>query len=103
MLLNPRVIIEVLSASTERYDRGKTFTHYQSIPTLKEYILVSPWEPQVDRFHLQKDGTWALTTFRGLKTTLAFHSVAAKIPLKAIYAKVKLNSASLGLLHGPDE
>jgi Uma2 family endonuclease len=87
-LTNPTAIIEVLSPSTERYDRGAKFRSYQQIPSLAEYILVAQDEAVCERFVRQADGSWALVSFVGLSSTLAFTSVNAQIPLADIYAGV---------------
>src|SRR2546425_9750990 len=57
-LLDPHLIIEVLSDSTESYDRGKKFAHYRAIDSLREYILVSQTEYRIERFCRQDDGSW---------------------------------------------
>src|SRR5205807_9084834 len=57
-LVNPQLIVEVLSPSTEAYDRGDKFTHYKSIPTLSEYLLVAQHRPHVTHLYKQSDGTW---------------------------------------------
>jgi Uma2 family endonuclease len=59
-LLNPIVLIEVLSESTEAYDRGRKFEMYRRIPSLREYLLVSQWEPRLESFLRRDDGTWVL-------------------------------------------
>ena len=88
VLLNPRVIIEVLSESTERYDRTTKFRHYQQIESLGEYVLVYQDEPLVECFALQANGKWELTTIAGLAGQLELTTVPAKIPLADIYASV---------------
>jgi Uma2 family endonuclease len=87
-LLNPQVIVEVLSDSTEGYDRGSKFHHYQGIASLREYILVSQNEPLVERFVRQDDGDWLLTHFAGLDAIFEYVSVVARIPLAEIYRGV---------------
>ena len=59
-LLNPLVIIEVLSDSTERYDRGAKFAQYQSVPSIKDYVLASQTEARIEHFHRLPDDTWLL-------------------------------------------
>lgn len=59
--LNPTVLVEVLSPKTERYDRGEKFDHYQQIPSLKEYVLVSTRTEKVEVFHRNDDGSWRYT------------------------------------------
>lgn len=87
-LTNPMALIEVLSPSTERYDRGTKFRSYQQIPNLIEYILVAQDEPVCERYVRQADGSWALVSFVGLTSTLAFTSVPASISLADVYAGV---------------
>jgi len=87
-ICNPVAIIEVLSPSTEKYNRGMKFRNYQLIPSFKEYILVDQDEAVCERFIRQEDGSWALVSFVGLESELAFTSVEARIPLKDIYAGV---------------
>jgi Uma2 family endonuclease len=87
-LLNPRVIGEVLSESTEKYDRGDKFAHYPKVPSIQEYVLVSQNRPLVERFVRQADGNWQYTSFDGLAETFAFASVPVKIPLAEIYRGV---------------
>jgi Uma2 family endonuclease len=89
-LTNPTTIIEVLSPSSEQYDRGAKFRNYQQIPSLAEYILVAQDKAVCERFVRQPDESWALVSFVGLAATLAFTSVPARIPLADIYAGVTL-------------
>ncbi len=88
-LLNPRAVVEVLSESTEKYDRGAKFGHYRQIPSLQEYVLVSQDRPLVERHVRQADGSWNLTFFEGVSATFEFASVPVRIPLSEIYAGVK--------------
>lgn len=87
-ITNPRVVIEVLSPTTERYDRGAKFRHYQQVPSLVEYVLVSQDEAVVERFVRQADGSWALVSFVGLEAELALTAVPVRVPLADIYAGV---------------
>ncbi len=89
-LLNPRVIVEVLSKSTEAYDRGDKFAHYRQLPSVREYVLVSQDRPLVERFVRQPDDTWVLTEFSGLTQTFKFGTIAAAVPLADIYRGVSL-------------
>jgi Uma2 family endonuclease len=93
-LLNPRAIAEVLSESTESYDRGKKFAHYRTIPSLQEYILASQDEPLLERFARQADGSWSLMEFSGLASVLEFASVQARVPLSEVYDGVEFGAAS---------
>jgi Uma2 family endonuclease len=88
-LLNPQIIIEVLSDSTEKYDRGDKFAHYRQIPSLREYVLVAQDRPLVERFVRQDDGSWSPTAMDNLADTFAFETISVKIPLRQIYARVE--------------
>jgi len=87
-LVNPTAIIEVLSPSTERYDKGLKFRNYQQIPSMIEYVLAAQNEPVCDRYIRLVDGSWGLVSFVGLSATLEFTSIAARIPLADVYAGV---------------
>jgi len=86
--VNPTVLVEVLSDSTEAYDRGKKFEHSRRIPTLREYLLVSQREPRIEQFIRQPDGRWLLTEAEGLETVLELPSLRISIPLREVFAKV---------------
>lgn len=88
-LLNPRVIVEVLSDSTEKYDRGTKFAHYRQLPSVQEYVLVAQDRPLVERYVRQADDTWVLTAFSDLAGSLVFGAIAAPIPLAEIYRGVQ--------------
>ena len=84
-LTNPKVVIEVLSDSTEKYDRTTKFRHYKKLPSVMEYVLVAQDEPLVERFTRPADGTWAQTDFVGLDATIALITVPASVPLAHVY------------------
>src|SRR5947208_1446546 len=88
-LLNPRAVVEVLSDSTEKYDRGTKFRHYRQIPSLQEYVLVAQDRPLVERYVRQADGSWLLTVFEGPSSTFTFTSIPVRIPFSEIYNGVK--------------
>jgi Uma2 family endonuclease len=87
-LLNPAVLIEVLSPSTEAYDRGFKSAQYRTLESLQEYALVSQTEPRVEVFRRQPSGDWLLSESIGLEATCRFDSVGCQIPLAEIYDKV---------------
>lgn len=93
ILTNPVVIFEVLSPSTEAYDRGLKFRQYRAIQSLKEYILVSQTEHLVDRFALGTDGHWVLSSAYGLDPGVRLDALDLEIPLAEIYRKVTLTPA----------
>ena len=88
-LVNPTVLFEVLSPSTEKYDRDAEFRQYKHIASLKEYILVKQDEPLVDQFVRQPNGKWQLTTLTGLDDELVLESVPARVHMKDIYDRVE--------------
>ena len=88
-IVNPRLVFEVLSKSTESYDRGKKFDLYRQLDSLQEYILVSQDDPQIERFVRQEDGTWNLTVIKGLDSSLELITIAANLPLAEVYEDVK--------------
>lgn len=88
-LLNPRVLIEVLSDSTERYDRGAKFGHYRQLPTVQEYVLIAQDRPLVERYVRQADDSWLLTAFSDMAQTFGFTSIPVKIALAEIYRGVE--------------
>lgn len=88
-IINPRIIFEVLSKSTESYDRGKKFDLYRQLDSLQEYILVNQEEPQVERFVRQEDGSWVLHVFKGLTAVLDLQTITVGVlPLSEIYDNV---------------
>lgn len=93
VVVNPTVLFEVLSDSTEAYDRGQKFANYRQIESLQEYVLVSQSEVLVERFQRNPDNTWTLTESRGIDSQLALNSVGIAIPLREIYDKVDFSKA----------
>ncbi len=88
-LLNPVVIIEVLSPSTEIYDRTEKFNYYKQIATLKEYILVSQDKIKVEHHRIQ--GTqWRLKEYQELQETFTLSSIGCKLSLNEVYRRVDL-------------
>jgi Uma2 family endonuclease len=88
-VMNPRFVVEVLSESTERSDRGEKFTRYRELESLQEYVLVSQDRPQVETFFRQIDGTWLLTPYFGMESVLRLRSLEIELPLAEIYAGVE--------------
>ncbi len=92
-LLNPTLLIEILSPSTEAYDRGRKFDHYQSIESLRQYLLVSSDRIHADLYTRQLDGGWLLTSADGPAGTLSLASVNCQIALADVYEKVDFETA----------
>jgi len=87
-VVNPTVLVEVLSPSTEAYDRGRKFEHYRQIPTLQEYLLVSQTEPRIEQFMRQADGHWLLAEAAGVDKKLEVPSLKIAISLSEVFANV---------------
>src|SRR5258708_27046992 len=92
-LLNPTLIAEVLSPSTEAYDRGFKSAQYRTLASLQEYVLVSQAEPRIEVFHRQTDGHWLLSEAIGLQAVCRFASLDCTIPLPEVYDKVTFGFA----------
>jgi Uma2 family endonuclease len=92
-LLNPQAIIEVLSDTTEKYDRGKKAEHYRQLESLREYLLVSHDRPHVELFTRGDDSVWRLTEATGLESSIELPAIACRLALADIYAKVEFSPA----------
>jgi len=87
-LLNPILIAEVLSPSTEAYDRGFKAAQYRTIPSLQEYVLVSQNEPRVEVFRRQSGGAWLLSESLGVEAFCSLDSLDCQIALSDIFSQV---------------
>lgn len=92
-LLNPTLIIEVLSPSTEAYDRGDKFQAYQAVESLQEYVLVSQNRPLIERYTRQSATLWTYTAVSELEATLELPSINCTLLLADVYEKVEFSSA----------
>jgi Uma2 family endonuclease len=88
ILLNPLVLIEVLSDSTEAYDRGLKFFHYQAIECFQEYLLVSQKFCQVEQFVRQADNTWMYREYHAMGDVLALNTIRCSLALADVYRRV---------------
>ena len=88
VLLNPVVLIEVLSDSTEAYDRGKKFEHYRTIPSLKHYVLVAQDRHSIDCFSLNPDGSWSLTACQTPTGMVELATIDSQLSAVEVYDKV---------------
>jgi len=86
---NPTLIIEVLSDSTEKYDRGAKFAHYRQIESLSEYVLVSQHAPIVEQYVRQDNGKWLYSSITGLEASVEFPSISCMLELAEIYLRVE--------------
>ncbi|MDJ0661349.1 MAG: Uma2 family endonuclease [Crocosphaera sp.] len=91
-IINPLLIAEVLSQSTEAYDRGDKFSAYRTIPSLQEYILIQQYSPHIEQFSKTESGQWLLSDYDGQEATLTLKSISLEIPLVDIYDKVDFHN-----------
>jgi Uma2 family endonuclease len=91
VLLNPSLIMEVLSDSTEAYDRGDKFSLYRQISSLREYLLVSQHRVQVELYNRSEDGRWTLTDFSARTDSVPLESVGCTLSLAEVYDKVEFS------------
>ena len=90
-LINPQVIVEVLSDSTAGYDRGEKFIRYRQLESLQEYILISQDQVQVDHY-LRQGKQWVLSEFSALEDVLQLVSIGAELSLRQIYRFVEFET-----------
>src|ERR1022692_3327728 len=88
-LLNPTLIVEVLSPSTEFYDRSRTFEHYRAVESVGEYLLIASERVRAELYTRQPDGRWLLTTASRMEDSLELESVGAHLALADLYEKVE--------------
>lgn len=88
ILLNPSVVIEVLSPNTERFDRGRKFQRYRELESLQEYVLVAQDSPHVERFARQDNGLWQLSEAHGLQASLPLTSIDCVLRLAEVYEQI---------------
>jgi Uma2 family endonuclease len=93
ILLNPVVIFEVLSPSTEKYDRGVKFQHYRTVDSLKDYVLVDQDQFRIEHYSRETDNTWTLHDHQGLNDELKIASIGVSLSLSRIYDRVELPGA----------
>jgi Uma2 family endonuclease len=99
-LLNPTVLIEVLSESTEAYDRGRKFAHYRTLGSLSEYLLIAQEQPRIEQFVRQADGRWLFSAHERLADAVEITSAGCILPLADVYDKVDLAPLETEAPHG---
>lgn len=90
VLLNPVLIVEVLSTSTEAFDRGRKFELYRTIPSLKAYVLIAQDRVQVDAYTRQNDDRWLLSSASRIEDTIELEPIGCRVALADFYRKVRL-------------
>ena len=92
VLLNPALIIEVLSPSTENYDRGMKFRQYRTIESLQDYLLIAQDAPRIEHYARQANGLWLFGEANGVLASMQIQSLTCTLPLTEIYQDVELPS-----------
>jgi Uma2 family endonuclease len=93
VVLNPKVIVETLSESTEAFDRGDKLRRYQKYnPSLTDYILISQDRPQIEQFRRSKDGSWKYTIYEGMRTMAKIESIKCRLKAADVYKRVKFTA-----------
>jgi Uma2 family endonuclease len=94
VVLNPTAIMEVLSQSTEAFDRGEKFTRYKSWnPTLGDYVLVSQDKPQVEHYTREKDESWSCRVYKGLDCKFTIESIGCSLSLAEVFEGVDFSES----------
>ena len=91
-LSNPKLIVEILSPSTELYDRGEKFALYREIPSLTEYVLISQSHPRAETYFRRDDGGWFFGPYSGLESVAKLLSLNIDLPLAEVYAGIEFPS-----------
>ena len=91
-VLNPAVIIEILSPSTKTYDRGDKFKLYRDLPSLQEYLLVDSESINVESFFINKSNHWELQEYNNATDALWIETIQLSIPLTDVYEGTELIS-----------
>jgi Uma2 family endonuclease len=88
-VVNPVLIVEVLSESTEAYDRGKKFEQYRTLPSLREYLLVAQDAPRIEQWIRQPDDNWLRAETSGRDASIQLASINCVLPLAGIYDQIE--------------
>jgi Uma2 family endonuclease len=97
ILTNPTIVFEVLSPSTEAYDRGEKFLRYRTqIESLREYVLVSQHRPLVEHYVRQPDGSWSYSSAGDLSEAVDLPSIDCRLPLSEIYDRIIFPAGDTG-------
>jgi Uma2 family endonuclease len=93
-LTNPALIVEVLSPSTEAYDRVDKFTHYKSVPSFGEYLLVAQHRPHVTHLVRRDDGLWVHNEYNDLEAALKLASLGCELSTREVYENISFDAPS---------
>ncbi len=97
-VINPRAIVEVLSPSTEGYDRGLKFSRYREIESFEEYVLIAQEGPSIETFLRQPDSTWSLAAYNGRDAIAKIRCLGVELPLTEVYAGVEFVEVPEGIV-----
>jgi Uma2 family endonuclease len=94
VVLNPKVIVEALSESTEAFDRGPKFRGFRKYnQSLTDYVLVSQDRPQIEHFHREKDGRWSYEVYEGLEAVVKLTSIRCQLKAAQVYERIKFDNS----------
>ena len=93
-VLNPTVIVEVLSPSTQDYDRGRKFQQYRTLPSLIDCLFVAQDRPHVEHWTRQSSNSWLLVEFSDLAQSIPLASISCILPLAEVYDKIEWTTAA---------
>lgn len=93
VVTNPVLVVEVLSLSTEGLDRGQKFRYYQSLPTLREYVLISSNLPYIESYYRQSENSWQFTATKDLDSVLSLHSLSLTLAAADLYENIRFEEA----------
>ena len=96
VLINPRVVIEVLSPTTERYDRGKKFLRYQQNSSLTDYVMIAQAYPSIEHYARRGDGSWLYSVTTELTASVPLESIECRLPLADVYDRITFPSPPEG-------
>ena len=88
-IINPSLIVEVLSNSTAEYDRTDKFTYYRSLPSFKEYVLINSRKLRVDTFYKETSELWHIGSYYNLEQSVMFRSLGIQVPMQVIYEEIE--------------
>jgi Uma2 family endonuclease len=92
VLLNPKALVEVLSESTEAFDRGDKLRRFQKYnPSLSDYILIRQDRPQIEHFQREKDESWKYTIHEGMKAAVKIAAIKCRLRATDVYKRVKMD------------
>jgi Uma2 family endonuclease len=96
VILNPKAIIEILSDSTEAFDRGEKFNRYDAWnPTLTDYVLISQDQPQIEHFWRQQDGTWSRKRYAGIDSAVVIASIGCVLKFSDVYDRIDFGQSKI--------